>query len=284
MTRSFARALTFAKAPAFARALTLGLAMATGGALSVQAHEFWFLPEDFTVDPGAQVRANLRIGSHMVGPDLPFLRANLPRYEVHLGDVVTPITARTGDIPAVNQAVEGTGLAVLVGETTDLLLTYEDFEKFRAFTQHKAMPWLVDQHLARGLPATGFSETFRRYAKSLVAIGDGVGSDRVMGLRIEIVALTNPYVDDMSQGMRLRVLMDGAPRVAAQLLLLATAADGTVTETPYVTDANGEATVTAVSGTTYLADSVDIFALPNDDVAAGPVWHSDWASLTYAVP
>ena len=258
--------------------------MGMGSAASVHAHEFWFLPEDFTVEAGAQVRANLRIGSHMVGPDLPYMPGHLPRFEVHLGDVVTPILARIGDMPAVNQAVPGTGLAVLVGETSDLLVTYAAIDKFRSFAEHKAMPQIVDQHKARGLPETDFSETFRRYAKSLVAIGDGAGSDRPIGLRIEIVALTNPYTDDMTKGMRLQVLMDGKPRTAAQLLLLATAADGTVTETPYVTDANGEITVAAQPGVTYLADSVDIFALPNNDSAAGPVWHSDWASLTYAVP
>jgi hypothetical protein len=34
----------------------------------------------------------------------------------------------------------------------------------------------------------------------------------------------------------------------------------------------------------YLADSVDLRALPNDDIDTGPVWHSDWASLTFRTP
>ena len=268
----------------FWAALCLGLAMGTGGAWSVQAHEFWFMPEDFTISEGAQVRANLRNGSHMVGVDLPYLAENLPRYEVVLGDTVTPIVARMGDFPAVDQAVAGTGLAILVAETIDLLVAYDDFTKFQAFAEHKAMPQIITQHAERGLPETGFKEAFRRYTKSLVAIGDGAGSDRAVGLRIEIVALANPYTDDMTGGMPLQVLMDGKPRVNAQLLLFATAADGTVTETPFVTDADGQVIVPAKPGTTYLADSVDIFALPNNDVVAGPVWHSDWASLTFMVP
>ena len=268
----------------FWMALSLGLGLGMGGGVSVGAHEFWFMPEDFTIDGGTQVRANIRNGSHMVGADLPFLPENLPRFEVILGDTVTPITARMGDIPAASTVVAGTGLAVLVAETIDLTVTYDDFAKFQSFTEHKAMPQIVDQHRSRGLPETGFSETFRRYAKSLVAVGDGAGADRALGLRIEIVALANPYTDDVSQGMPMQVLMDGKPRVGAQLLMLATAADGTVTETPYVTDANGTAVVATVAGTTYLADSVEIYALPNNNAAAGPVWHSDWASLTFLVP
>jgi hypothetical protein len=258
--------------------------MGMGGGVSVRAHEFWFMPEDFTIDAGAQVRANLRNGSHMVGPDLPYLPENLPRFEVILGDTVTPITARMGDTPAVSLAAPGTGLAVLVAETIDLTVTYEEFAVFETFVGHKAMPQVAAEHKARGLPDAKFSETFQRYAKGLVAIGDGVGADRALGMRIEIVALANPYTDDISKGMPLQVLLDGQPRVGAQLLILATAADGTVSETPYVTDANGTAVVAAVSGSAYLADSVDIYALPNNDATAGPVWHSDWASLTYAVP
>jgi hypothetical protein len=265
-------------------ALGFGMAMGMGTAGSVQAHEFWFMPEDFTLDAGAQVRAQLRNGSHMVGPDLPYLPENLPRYEVVLGDTVTPITARLGDTPAMDMVIAGTGLAILVAETIDLQVTYAEYAVFKGFTEHKAMPQIAEQHLARGLPDKGFTESYRRYVKALVAIGDGVGADRALGMRIEIVALANPYTDDISKGMPLQVLMDGKPRVGAQLLMFATAADGVVTEVPYVTDANGMAVVAAVSGSTYLADSVDIFALPNNDVTAGPVWHSDWASMTYAVP
>jgi hypothetical protein len=268
----------------FWAALGFGMTMGMGAAFSVQAHEFWFMPEDFTLDAGAQVRAQLRNGSHMVGVDLPYLPENLPRYEVVLGDTVTPITSRLGDTPAVDMAVQGTGLAILVAQTINLTVTYDDFAVFKGFTEHKAMPQIAEQHIARGLPDKAFTESYKRYVKSLVAFGDGVGSDRALGMRIEIVALANPYTDDISQGMPLQVLMDGKPRVGAQLLMFATDAAGVVTEVPYVTDADGMAVVAAVSGSTYLADSVDIFALPNDDAMAGPVWHSDWASLTYMVP
>lgn len=258
--------------------------MGTGGVFSAQAHEFWLLPEDFTIEAGAQVRVSLRNGQKMVGVDLPYLPENLPRFELVMGDAVTTIAARVGDQPAINLPAPGNGLAILVAETIDLTVPYDDFAGFVRFAEHKAMPQAIVDHKARGLPEIGFVEEFRRYAKALMAIGDGAGSDRAVGLRIEIVALANPYTDDLSQGMPLQVLLDGQPRAMARLALFETAADGTVTETPYTTDAQGQVTVPAKPGATYLADSVDLFALPNNDAAAGPVWHSDWASLTYAVP
>lgn len=220
----------------------------------------------------------------MIGVDLPYLPENLPRFEVVSGDLVIPIKSRVGDLPAITLASLNPGLAIFVTETSDLIVHYDKFDSFERFANHKAMPEVIAQHRSRGLPDADFVESFRRYAKSLMAVGDGAGSDRATGLRIEIVALANPYTDDMSKGMPLQVLLDGKPRAMARLAMFETTADGTVTETPYTTDANGQVTVPANPGATYLADSVDIFALPNNDPAAGPVWHSDWASLTYAVP
>ena len=262
----------------------LGLNLTLFSAFSVQAHEFWLLPTDFTLEDGAQIQVSLRNGEKMKGIELPYLPGDVARFELVMGETITPITSRLGDMPAMDIAAPASGLAVVLHETTPTLLTYKDFAKFQRFATHKATPQAIKEHAARGLPETGFSEDYRRFAKTLIAVGAGAGSDRAMGLRIEIVALANPYTDDLSAGMPLLVLLDGQPRAAAQLELFATAPDGTVTQTPYTTDAAGQVTVPAQAGFTYLADSVDLFALPNNDPAAGPVWHSDWASLTYLVP
>lgn len=265
-------------------AAAFGASLTAFSAFSAQAHEFWLLPSDFTVEDGAQIQVALRNGEKMKGIELPYLPGDVARFELVMGDTITPITARLGDMPAMDVAAPAQGLAVVLHETTPTLLTYRDFSKFQRFVAHKAMPQILEEHAARGLPETGFVEDYRRFAKTLIAVGAGAGADRAMGLRIEIVALANPYTDDLSAGMPLQVLLDGQPRAGAQLELFATAPDGTVTQIPYTTDATGQVTVPAQAGFTYLADSVDLFALPNNDPTAGPVWHSDWASLTYLVP
>lgn len=268
----------------FWAAIVVGAALATSSAFSAQAHEFWLLPTDFTIEDGEQIEVSLRNGQKMNGVEVPYLPGTIAQFDLVIGDTITPVVSRLGDTPAMNLAAPGSGLAIVVHQTNPTLLTYKDFAKFQRFVIHKAMPQILAEHAARGLPETGFVEDYSRYAKTLIAIGAGEGADRAMGLRIEIVALANPYTDDLSAGMPLQVLLDGQPRGAAQLGLFVTAPDGTITETPYITDATGQVTVPAQAGYTYLADSVDIFALPNNDPAAGPVWHSDWASLTYFVP
>ena len=124
-----------------------------------------------------------------------------------------------GDNPALVMEAGADGLAVVVHETTDSRLTYTDFAVFQRFVAHKDFATALADHAARGLPETGFKETYRRHAKSLIAVGSGAGADRAMGLAIEIVALANPYTDDLTAGLPVLVLLDGAPRGDAQVEL-----------------------------------------------------------------
>jgi uncharacterized GH25 family protein len=248
------------------------------------AHEFWLTAEDYTITPDDTLRVGLRIGSEMKGSSLIYLPKDIARFDVIQGDTVRPVEGRMGDNPALVMEGLTDGLAVVVHETTDSTLTYTDFAVFERFVAHKAFATALADHAARGLPQKNFRETYRRHAKSLVAIGSGAGEDRAMGLTIEIVALANPYTDDLSAGFPVLVLLDGAPRPDTQVELFQTAPDGTVTITKHRTDAEGKAVLPVQPGMEYLVDNVNLRALPNDDPVAGPVWHSDWASLTFRTP
>lgn len=249
-----------------------------------KAHEFWLSPDDYTLAPEDVMQVRLRVGTEMKGAALPYLPNDIARFEVIQGDGVRPVEGRMGDNPALSMPAEVDGLAIVVHETMDSRLTYTDFAVFQRFVTHKDFRTALADHAARGLPETGFRETYRRHAKSLVAVGSGAGSDRAVGLKIEIVALANPYTDDLSDGMPFLVLLNGAPRADTQVELFQTAPDGTVTTTLHRTDAEGQVIVPVLPGMEYLVDNVDLRALENEDPVAGPVWHSDWASLTFHTP
>lgn len=252
--------------------------------LPAQAHEFWIAPADYSVNAGDTITANLRVGSDMKGVPQPFLDGNIARFDLVTGDTSVPVTGRLGDQPAMAAVATTEGLAIVVHETMPTTLTYRDYNVFNRFVAHKNLDGVLALHLARGLPPAGFKETYTRHAKALIAVGNGAGMDRAFGLKIEIVALTNPYTDDLTNGMTLLVLLDGQPRSDAQLELFGTSPDGSVKRVVYRTDAQGKVNITVEPGVEYLADNVAMTALPNDDPAAGPVWHSDWASLTFQVP
>ena len=127
----------------------------------------------------------------------------------------------------------------MVHETTDNRLTYREWQKFVNFVEHKGFDGALERHAERGLPETGFVETYRRYAKSLVAVGDGVGLDQNVGLDTEIVALANPYTDDLSNGLPVKVLLYGAPRPNAQVEVFYRTPDGTIETEFHETNEDG---------------------------------------------
>lgn len=252
-------------------------------ALPAASHEFWIDPEAFQVEPGAQLEARLRVGQSFEGSSLSFLPRNFTRFEVAQGDTLTEVAGRLGDNPALQFDGAQEGLAVILHETTDNLLTYDEWAGFLRFAEHKDFGDVRAMQEARGLPMEGFRESYSRHAKSLIAVGSGAGEDREYGLRTEFVALANPYTDDLGDGFPVLVLLEGEPRADVQVELFDRAPDGEVTITLHRTDAEGRAVLPVEPGHVYLADSVTLLPLDAES-PRDPVWHSLWASLTFAVP
>jgi len=173
-------------------------------------------------------------------------------------------------------------LWILAHETTDAFVVYNEWEKFTDFADQKDFQGAAQRHMARGLPQTGFGETYRRYVKSLVAVGDGAGLDGRVGFDIEIVALDNPYTTQAAF-LPVQVWYNGAPRANTRIEVFEDSQAGNVTVTYLRTDQNGVAQVPIRKGHVYMIDNV---ALIERDGRSdrGEVWHSLWANLTFAVP
>ena len=260
---------------------SLALALSTTAAAG---HEFWIDPIDFLVPSGAPVVADIRVGQEYEGSASAWIPRNFRIFEIAQGDVRTPVEGRMGDRPALNQTAPD-GLAIALHVTTDSRITWKEFQKFEDFVRHKDAEWTLAEHAARGLPEVDFSEAYSRYAKSLIAVGDGAGADRDYGLLTELVALANPYTDDLSAGFPVRLLYQGAPRADAQIEVFAKDEAGAVTISTVRTDAEGRAVVPVAPGTRYMLDAV-VLREPSEALAAerDVVWESLWANLTFAVP
>lgn len=252
---------------------------------AAKAHEFWISPEKHLVSPSGKVAASLRVGQDFVGNEQPYLPQNFERFDYALGGKVMPVEGRLGDRPALQMDAPGDGLMVIIHETNGLLLTWDEFERFEAFVEHKDAMWTLEAHKARGLSEEGVREIYTRYAKSLVGIGSAAGEDIVAGLETEIVALENPYTGDMSDGIDVRVLYQGAPRGDEQVEVYEMAEGGDVNVFTMRTDGNGVATVPVKAGARYMLDSV-VLREPSAELAnqRGIAWESLWANLTFGVP
>jgi hypothetical protein len=250
------------------------------------AHEFWIEPLKFQAKSGQIIVADLRNGELFAGNRQPFFESRNTRFEAVLGAQITPVTGRSGDIPAIGLAAPDTeGLMVLVHEAAPSTITYKEWAKFLSFAEHKDFTFAAALHAERGWAQENFKEIYTRHSKSLLAVGGGAGSDREMGLATEFVALDNPYDADFDGTLEVALLYDGAPRVDAQIEVYARDAADVVTVSILRTDAQGHAVVPVAPGMEYMLDAVVLREAAGATTAeAGPVWETLWASLTFAVP
>ena len=251
--------------------------------LVANAHEFWIDPTVYQVDAGDSIEAHLRVGENFKGSVQSYLPRNFERFDLKCGSEIAPVEGRAGDRPALKVATDEDGLCVAIHQTRDYDLTYTDWEKFKAFAAHKDFGDVLTRHEDRGLSKDRFVEQYSRYAKSLIGVGDGKGSDSPVGLLTEIVAEANPYVEGFSGAMPVRVIYNGKPRTDVQVELFDKSPSGEVIVTLHRTDDEGRVSLPVSAGHSYLVDAVVLREMqPVSD--GDPVWESLWASLTFAVP
>lgn len=257
----------------------------TGIALPVLGHEFWLEPRQFQPETGETIQVKLRNGTNFKGIELGYFDDRADVFDIIRRGTRTPVKARAGDFPAFSKTVDDDGLMVLVYQSKFSTLQYNKFEKFVTFVKHKSFTGALERHKERGLSTERFNEIYTRYCKTLIGVGSGAGQDAATGMETEIVALTNPYTDDLSGGVTVQVLYQGAPRVNAQVEVFERAPDNTVTVTYHRTDDQGHATVPVKPGHSYLLDAV-VLREPAEMLAGqtNAVWESLWASLTFSTP
>ena len=249
-------------------------------ASGVNAHEFWLEPASFQVAMNERVEVDLRNGQMFKGARLPYFDHRILRFETANAAGVAPYSGRMGDLPAFSMQVPQPGLLTVIHETQPEELTYDTWKAFEVFAQEKDLKGLLAQHLQRGLPRTGFRESYSRHAKLLLAVGQGLGADKPRGMKIELVALQNPY---QMQGNTLPVLLlhQGRPLSDVQVEVFERSRDHAVEIRLLRTDSQGQVLVDLTPERIYLLNAV---LIRPEEQSNGTVWHSLWASLVFAHP
>ena len=253
--------------------------------MPAKAHEFWIDPVEYKVAPGEEVVANLRVGEDFEGSAQSYIPRNFKRFQFVQNGAAKDVQGVVGDRPAVRMTADDAGLVVLIHQTTDLALTWATWEKFSNFVKHKDAEWVIDEHLAKGFDKEKVREVYSRYAKSLIAVGDGAGKDVITGMITEIVALENPYTGNMNDGINVGVLYKGKPRKAVQVEVFEMSPGGGVRVFTTKTNGKGVAVVPVKPGHKYMLDSVVVLPATKTTTVGKPfLWESLWANLTFEVP
>lgn len=249
------------------------------------AHELWLEPDAYQIMSDGRMTANIVNGQDFKGVILPYVPQRFAHFKTFANGNSTDVTGRTGDTPALDNAPLADGLNVVAYQARNSTVDYATWDKFKAFLDHKDLGDLRASHTARGLPLENVKEVYSRYSKTLIGVGTGAGADRRVGLETEIVALTNPYTDDLSGGMRVQLFYGNAVRANTQLEIFTKTPTGAVSIGYTRTDAQGIATVPVTSGNSYMLDAV-VLREPSEQLANATkaAYESLWANLTFAAP
>ncbi len=249
----------------------------------VYAHEVWLEPEQFQLNSDQMLRVKIKNGQNFNGFEMAWFDRRVEKFFWSQNGRLNPYQGRAGDMPAVQLAPGAPGLVVLAYQSTPSTLTYQEADKFLDFVRHKDLQGVAEQHIARGLPATGFEETYTRHVKAMIGVGGAQGVDQAHGLELEFIAKTNPYVATDRSVMAVDLLYQGRPRGHTQIEIFERAPDGTVQISTQRTNDQGHARIPVRAGHVYLLDAVVMRPLtPGADQSA--VWQSLWAALSFAVP
>ncbi len=277
--------------------VSLLLFMSTPISTPLLAHEFWFEPLDFTIDVNEEIKAHEKVGSNFKGNEYAYLATSYESFNITVRNKTRPIKSRLGDLPAVNELVTKEGLAILSATTTDSDLVYKTNEKFQTFLRNQGLEWVNERHRQRGLPEKGFKEIYRRYPKSLIKVGHGKGTDKPLGLLLELVVETNPYTE---QGpIKIKLLWQGKPLINKRVNIFnrkykegsTVLADSKLLESYLITDSDGRIQIPREKGGLFLVSAVHMIepsaikmpsASPKTKFMDNDaVWESLWASTTY---
>lgn len=252
--------------------------------LPSSAHEFWLEPSDFQPKVGDVVTVDLVIGTHFDGFSSPYTPDEIAAFGLIDAAGNTPITGRFGDMPAGQFVVAQVGLSLLYHQTTPSYVTYTKPEKFISFAVEKGFADVAARYQKQTAENFRLVEKYRRFAKSLIMVGPASGQDQLLGLEMELVALTNPYQQSVSKEFTVAVYESGVPRPGAQVTVFIRHTPSDVEKKIIIADERGQVHLSLLPGRHYLFDSVKLQPIKDADPIKNAEWESLWAALTFAVP
>ena len=266
------------------RLLRLAFTALIGLTLSnlASAHEFWLEPLQYRIDVNKTAQADIKVGENFKGDTYAFFPNRFVRFELHHNGRERPISGRLGARPAAAQAVDSHGLTTLTYESTYTELTYNDPAVFDNFLTLDGLDWVRQAHAVRGLPERGFTEVFRRFAKTYIGTGNAQGEDRLIGYPLEWRLEANPYTLTRQTPLTATLFLNDEPSAGVLARVFMKSGNEEAEELRLTTDENGQISVPFRADTAYLVSSVHMKEPPADVVEeTGAVWESLWASAVF---
>ena len=257
--------------------ISFGLFVSKGSSLI--SHEMWLDTTTFQQSVGKDIQISLKNGQMFQGAGLSYFKSRFSDFYYISNEQKIEIESRMGDTPAATISLNTNGLLTGVYVSKKSTITYKSIDKFANFVSEKGEDWVIQKHGELKFPKNNFKEEYYRFSKILIGVGDASGSDKNVGLKHELVALTNPYIISSSDKFFVQLLFNNEPQKNRQITIFERDIENKVNIRTTFTNSNGIGKFEVTEGHDYLLDNV-ILEL-NDNSEDNVFWKSYWAALTF---
>ena len=257
--------------------ISFGLFVSKGSSLI--SHEMWLDTTTFQQSVGKDIKISLKNGQMFQGAGLSYFKSRFSDFYYISNEQKIEIESRMGDTPAATISLNTNGLLTGVYVSKKSTITYKSIDKFANFVSEKGEDWVIQKHGELKFPKNNFKEEYYRFSKILIGVGDASGSDKNVGLKHELVALTNPYIISSSDKFFVQLLFNNEPQKNRQITIFERDIENKVNIRTTLTNSKGIGKFEVTEGHDYLLDNV-ILEL-NDNSEDNVFWKSYWAALTF---
>jgi len=257
--------------------ISFGLFVSKGSSLI--SHEMWLDTTTFQQSVGKDIQISLKNGQMFQGAGLSYFKSRFSDFYYISNEQKIEIESRMGDTPAATISLNTNGLLTGVYVSKKSTITYKSIDKFANFVSEKGEDWVIQKHGELKFPKNNFKEEYYRFSKILIGVGDASGSDKNVGLKHELVALTNPYIISSSDKFFVQLLFNNEPQKNRRITIFERDIENKVNIRTTLTNSNGIGKFEVTEGHDYLLDNV-ILEL-NDNSEDNVFWKSYWAALTF---
>lgn len=200
------------------RTLVIAAAIIGSSALVV-AHDFWLVPDAFSIVPGEDISVRGQTSSDFPTSESAVSVDRVTSARVFGADSEETITAlSTSERSLLLQHRPQTPGQKIVAVSVGWRHVKETADSFRKYLVAEGADEALKRHEAAGtLPKAPIVRRYAKYGKTVVEVGTGARAfQRVVGQPLEFVPLTDPAQARAGRELRVRLLFNGTPLARAR--------------------------------------------------------------------
>ena len=239
------------------------------------SHELWLEPVQFNLQPNDKLQAHIKVGQNFNGEKYPYIGAETVKLNLFQNQKAIKLKHRDGDYPAIQAVLSKKGSYVLSYQSVPELLEYDNYEKFKSFLEEQGL-W--DKNKFHNVEK--ITETYTRFAKSIIIAGNEKGSDHKTGLLFEMVLKEPIRNAKVNSYLPVKLLYHNKPYANSQITVFRSF-EKTLNIDKIKTNSAGEANIPIKKGGLFLLNAVHFSENNNKKIPAK--WQSLWSSLTFEI-